>query len=53
MNKASLLHVFEALENYKYWIEQYPETVKDYDEDELKIAIQIVRENLDAIKKGK
>ncbi len=47
MNRAELLHLMMALECYQYWIEQYPETVKDADEDELKIAIQIVRENLD------
>lgn len=46
MTRAELLHLQLALESYQYWVYQYPETVKDADEDELKIAMQIVEENL-------
>jgi len=47
LTRADLQHVYTALESYQYWLRQYPETVKDADEDELAIAIQVVKEKLD------
>lgn len=46
MSKADLIHVLEALNNYAYYITNYPETVSDHDEDELRIALQIIQEQL-------
>jgi hypothetical protein len=46
MTKADLWNVFTALDNYKYYIENYPETVSARDEDDLKIALQIIEDKL-------
>ncbi len=46
MPKTDLLHLLRALNNYKYYVDNYPETVSDADEEELKIALQIIKDRL-------
>jgi hypothetical protein len=43
LTKADVLHIKEALEDYKYWIQQYPETVNQLEEENLAIALEIIQ----------
>ncbi len=50
MTKADLVRVRTALENYAYYVSEYPETVSDEDEEDLAIAQQIIEEKLNETK---
>ena len=43
LTKAEVIHLKEAVEDYKYWAMQYPETMNDQQEDTLKIALEILK----------
>jgi len=43
LTKADIIHIKTALESYGYWQRQYPETIRTPDEEELAIALEIVR----------
>ena len=43
LTKAEVLHIKNALEDYLYWQQQYPETINDQMEDQLAIALEIIR----------
>ncbi len=45
LTKAEVQHVRKALEEYEYLISQYPEIVTNEQEDELKIAQEIMGED--------
>lgn len=47
VTKADLLHVKTVLENYKFFVEEYPEYFSDEEEDELKIVLQLIKEKLE------
>ena len=45
LTKAEIQHVKAALDEYAYLVEQYPEIVTNRQEDQLKIAQEIMRED--------
>jgi hypothetical protein len=47
LTKAEVQHIRAALGEYRYLITQYPEIVTNDQDDQLKIAQEIVREDSD------
>lgn len=43
LTRCDLLHIRAALEEFRYWVTEYPETVTKRQEDQLAIAEEIVR----------
>lgn len=46
LTQAELLHLRECIGDWQYWIEQYPETVGEEEEERLAIAKEIINANL-------
>jgi len=47
LNKADLKWLLTFIENYDYVMDAYPELFKESDEDDLKVARQLIKEKLD------
>lgn len=45
LTKCEVIHIRAALDNYEYLISVYPEVVTDREEDQLKIAKEIMHED--------
>lgn len=47
LTKADLTWLLRFIENYDYVMDAYPELFKESDEDDLKVARQLIKEKLD------
>lgn len=43
LTKAEVLHIKTALEDYHYWQESYPEVINQQQEDNLAVALEIIK----------
>lgn len=50
ITQSDLLWILRVLENYRYYVKEFPEIVDDIDEDDLKVVLQMIEEKLDATK---
>lgn len=49
INKADLLWLQQFVDNYQYVYEAYPELFSKYEEDDLKVVRQLLKEKLDEV----